>query len=364
MISTFSEVLGGLRHVTTCDCGALVASYERLTALYHDLLGQESLPALLERAAEAVAELVPCSSLLIAEADIEQQVIVPLVVRGAWQEETLQMRPRFGEGLIGWAAANGRPVPANEAHLDARAGQVAGTPDDEPEAVMCFPLISGGVVVGAFSLYREGEGQFFRDEEFEMAQRFADAMTLALANAKAREQLLYLARNDYLTGCLNRRGFHQELQALASSAASSLVLLLIDLDDFKNVNDLHGHGTGDQLLRQVADQLRAAAPEGAVVARLGGDEFAILFAPTSMTNTAGVATSVKDALDPLTFVSAGKAISVTASVGMAEEAVDSHSLEERLLRIADEAMYREKNGESSAQVGRRALRDQPIHETG
>ena len=133
-----------------------------------------------------------------------------------WQEETLQMRPRFGEGLIGWAAANGRPVLANEAHLDARAGQVLGTPDDEPEAVMCFPLISGGVVVGAFSLYREGEGQFFSDEEFEMAQRFADAMTLALANAKAREQLLYLARNDYLTGCLNRRGFHQELQALAS----------------------------------------------------------------------------------------------------------------------------------------------------
>ena len=82
----------------TCECGALVASYERLTALYHDLLGQESLAALLERAAETVAELVPCSSLLIAEADIEQQIIVPLVVRGAWQEETLQMRPRFGEG--------------------------------------------------------------------------------------------------------------------------------------------------------------------------------------------------------------------------------------------------------------------------
>ena len=351
--------------MTTCDCGALVASYERLTALYHDLLGQESLPALLERAAEAVAELVPCSSLLIAEADIEQQVIVPLVVRGAWQEETLQMRPRFGEGLIGWAAANGRPVLANEAHLDARAGQVAGTPDDEPEAVMCFPLISGGVVVGAFSLYREGEGQFFSDDEFEMAQRFADAMTLALANAKARDQLWYLARNDYLTGCLNRRGFHQELQVLATSAtAGSLVLLLIDLDEFKNVNDLHGHGTGDQLLRQVADQLRAVAPEEAVVARLGGDEFAILFAPTSTTNTAGIATAVRRALDPLTFVSAGKAISVTASVGMAEEAVDTQALEERLLRIADEAMYREKNGEPTGQAGRRALRDQPVHETG
>ncbi len=356
---------GGLRPLATCDCGALVASYERLTALYHDLLGQESLAALLERAAEAVVELVPCSSLLIAEADIEQQVITPLVVRGAWQEETLKMRPRFGEGLIGWAAANGRPVLANEAHLDTRAGQVVGTPDDEPEAVMCFPLISSGIVVGALSLYREGEGKFFSDEEFEMAQRFADAMTLALAHAKAREQLLYLARNDYLTGCLNRRGFHQELEVLANAATtSSLVLLLIDLDDFKNVNDLHGHGTGDQLLRQVAGQLRATAPKGAVVARLGGDEFAILFAPSSTIDTVGVVAAVKRTLDPLTFVSAGKAISVTASVGSAEEVVGSQSLEERLLRIADEAMYREKNVGSVGRSGRRALRDQPIHEIG
>ncbi len=347
------------------ECDALVASYERLTALYHDLLGQESLAALLARAAEAVAELVPCSSLLIAEADVDQQVIIPLVVRGAWQKETLQVRPRFGEGLIGWAAANGRPVLANEAHLDTRAGQVAGTPDDEPEAVMCFPLISGGIVVGAFSLYREGEGQSFSLDEFDVAQRFADAMTLALANAKAREQLLYLARNDYLTGCLNRRGFHQELESLVESTAGSLVLLLIDLDEFKNVNDEHGHGTGDQLLRQVADQLRATAPEGAVVARLGGDEFAILFAPTSRNSTRDVAESVRRTLGPLTFVSAGKAITVTASVGVAEEAASTQSIEERLLRIADESMYREKNGEPlGVATGRRALRDQPIHEIG
>ena len=108
----------------------------------------------------------------------------------------------------------------------------------------------------------------------------------------------------------------------------------------------------------------SAAPEGAVVARLGGDEFAILFAPTSTTDTAAVAASVKRTLDPLTFVSAGKAISVTASVGLAEEAVGNPSLEERLLRIADESMYREKNGEPVGHSGRRALRDQPIHETG
>ena len=343
--------------MTDCECGAIVASYERLTALYHDLLRQESLSALLERAADAVGELVPCSSLLIAEAIVEEQIIVPLVVRGAWQAETLQVRPRFGEGLIGWAAATGQPVRSNEAHLDARAGLVEGTPDD-PEAVMCFPLMSAGGVVGAFSLYREGEGRFFSDEEFQTAQRFADAMTLALVNAKTREQLLYLARNDYLTGCLNRRGFHEELgSVVASTTASSLVLLLIDLDDFKNVNDQHGHPIGDQLLRQVAEHLRAAAPEQAAVARLGGDEFAILFAPTSIENTAEVVDLVRGTLDPLTFVSPGVEVSVTASVGFAEAEVGEPGIEELLLRMADESMYREKDGPRVVRPGRRAFRD-------
>jgi diguanylate cyclase (GGDEF)-like protein len=347
--------------VRTCDCGALVAANERLAALYHDLLGQESLAELLQRAADAAAELVPCSSLLIAEADTEQWVIVPLVARGAWQEETLRMRPRFGEGLIGWAVANGRPVLANEAHLDSRAGHVVGTPAGEPEAIVCFPLISGGVVIGAFSLYREGEGHAFSNDEFALAQRFADAVTLALANAKTRHQLADLARSDYLTGCLNRRGFHEQLTKLARQGEAreqSLALLLIDLDDFKGVNDQCGHSSGDLLLRHVADQLRAQMPEQASVARLGGDEFAILFVSESPTDVADVVAAVTRAMNPLSFVSASGAVSITASVGVAEVAASDDSVEERLLRLADESMYRRKHSDLPGNVrGRRTRRD-------
>jgi len=347
--------------VSTCDCGALVASYERLAAIYHDLLGQESLAELLPRAADAVAELVPCSSLLIAEADSEQRVIVPLVARGAWQEETLRLRPRFGEGLIGWAVANGRPVLANEAHRDPRAGHVAGTPDGEPEAIVCFPLVSGAVVIGALSLYREGEGHAFSDEEFRMAQLFADAVTLALANARTRQQLSELARGDYLTGCLNRRGFHEQLTqqtGRARAEGQSLALLLIDLDDFKAVNDQAGHSIGDLLLRHVADQLRAQMPEQASLARLGGDEFAILFLPASRTEVAETVAAVRRALNPLTFVSARGAVSITASVGVAEVAASDESVEERLLRLADDSMYRRKpNNVHGESRGRRTRRD-------
>jgi diguanylate cyclase (GGDEF)-like protein len=346
--------------VSICDCGASIASYERLAALYHDLLGQESLAALLQRAADAIAEIVPCSSVVIAETNLEERVIVPLVARGGWQEQTLRMRPRFGEGLIGWAVANGRPALANEAHLDPRSGHVAGTPIGHPEAIMCFPLISGAFVIGAFSLYREGEGHAFNAAEYAMAQRFAEAVTLALATAKSRQQLSELARSDHLTGCLNRRGLHEQLEILAQSsrdAGHSLALLLIDLDDFKGVNDRFGHATGDLLLRHVADQLRTQMPEAATLARLGGDEFAIVFIPGSDTEATQVMADVSDAINPLTFVSPSGAVSITASVGLGEVTTCTQAAEEHLLRRADESMYRRKHNLTRKTVGRRTRRD-------
>jgi diguanylate cyclase (GGDEF)-like protein len=356
----------GLSAITTppdhSECNELVRAYERLTALYHDLLGQESLDDLLGRAAEAVADLVPCSALLIAETDASEQVIVPLLASGDWCQETLQMRPSFGEGLIGWAVASGQAVMANEAHLDPRAGHVAGTPAGAPEALICLPLISGGEVIGALSLYREGDYTWFSDAEFAMARRFADAVTLALANAQARRQLTDVARTDYLTGALNRRGFHQELTTLKSRAGradQTIALLLIDLDDFKSVNDRFGHPVGDMLLQQVAAQLSAHAPVEAAVARLGGDEFALLFLPERPGEAARVAGAVAESLNPLSFVSANGAVSITASVGSAELPATEHTLDEELLATADASMYERKLGRDKAEVsrGRRSRRD-------
>ena len=194
-----------------------------------------------------------------------------------------------------------------------------------------------------------------------MAQLFADAVTLALANARTRQQLSELARGDYLTGCLNRRGFHEQLTqqtGRARAEGQSLALLLIDLDDFKAVNDQAGHSIGDLLLRHVADQLRAQMPEQASLARLGGDEFAILFLPASRTEVAETVAAVRRALNPLTFVSARGAVSITASVGVAEVAASDESVEERLLRLADDSMYRRKpNNVHGESRGRRTRRD-------
>jgi diguanylate cyclase (GGDEF)-like protein len=319
-------------------------SFERLAQLYHELLGQESLEELLAHAADALSDLIPYSSLLIGEVDRAEGVITPVLARGTWCEETLQLRPRFGEGLIGWVVERGQPVHTNEAHHDPRAGHVEGTPAGEPEAMMCLPLVAQGEVLGALSLYREGRGTHFSRSEFELAFWFADAVTLALAHTKTRAQLEALARTDDLTGCLNRRGLCLGFDAIVDAAAAAgqrVALLLVDLNDFKAINDRFGHSTGDLLLQHVVHALRACAPHAACVGRLGGDEFAVVFATENELTADATSVATTAAVSRVSFLTAKGEVSVTASIGAAVSAQSSTTLAS-LLEHADATMYRAK----------------------
>src|SRR5581483_3539297 len=107
----------------------------------------------------------------------------------------------------------------------------------------------------------------FTETEFEIAKRFGDAAALALDNAEIRAQLEHQARSDSLTGLLNHSVFHEQLlHALqdASRTHAPVAVLMLDIDDFKRVNDVHGHSVGDEVLRLLADVLRAAVRPGDV----------------------------------------------------------------------------------------------------
>jgi len=109
--------------------------------------------------------------------------------------------------------------------------------------------------------------------------RFAELIGLAIANADARSQLALRATTDPLTGLLNHRAFHERLEAefdAATTNRTDLALILLDLDHFKDVNDMHGHQVGDRVLRTFARFLESSARFGDLVARIGGEEFAVL----------------------------------------------------------------------------------------
>src|SRR5438876_11802824 len=116
-------------------------SDRRLADVFHDVLAEQSLDALLDRIADALAELVPHDSLTIYEADELRRMLVPVWARDKWADKILADRCPFGVGLTGWGAEHGEPVRVNQAHLDPRVSTVVGTPADEPEALITIPLI-------------------------------------------------------------------------------------------------------------------------------------------------------------------------------------------------------------------------------
>src|SRR5918996_5085602 len=258
---------------------ALVESYRRLADVFHDVLAEQSLDALLDRIADALADLVPHDSLTIYEADEPRRMLNPVWARDKWADKILADKCPFGVGLTGWGVEHREPVLVNQAHLDPRTATVAGTPDDEPEAMITIPLIARGSIKGALNIYRLGEHASFGDDDFELAKRFGDAAALALDNAQIRARLEHQAQTDPLTGLYNHRAFHERLRralAKASRPHESLSVLLLDIHDFKRVNDVYGHGAGDEILRSLAETLKDAVRASDVVYRLGGEEFAIV----------------------------------------------------------------------------------------
>ena len=256
----------------------LVESYRRLADVWHDALAEQTLDALLVRVADTLADLIPHGSLTIYEADESQGVLKPVLARHDWADQVMRKQVRFDEGITGWAARRREPVLLNQAHLDPRVKTVPGTPV-EPEALISIPLVARSQIKGVFNLYRSGADVGFTAIEFELAKRFADAAALAIDNAQIRARLEHQARTDSLTGLFNHRSFHDNLlDALQETSRTHrpVAVLMLDIDDFKRVNDVHGHGVGDDLLKTLADALRGAVRPDDVVCRLGGEEFGVI----------------------------------------------------------------------------------------
>lgn len=177
--------------------------------------------------------------------------------------------------------------------------------------------------------------------------------TTALSNEvdvyrQAEVRAKHLAITDPLTNLFNRRAVKEktaELSTRASRRGKSAAFLMIDLDGFKKINDLYGHDSGDQLLREVADRMRDTVPPSSVLSRLGGDEFGIcmVFEPEFPEAVDRVAEDLIEILArPITIGDTDH--SITASIGIARPEMDCDSID-MLIRRADIALYAaKKNG--------------------
>ena len=229
-------------------------------------------------------------------------------------------------------------------------------------SVVCVPIYIGKHVCGVLELINRLEGKAFTERDKILLEIFAGYTSFTLQNALDAKRAHELAKKDDLTGLYNDRWFHVRLtEALAESRTkkTNVVLIFMDLDHFKVVNDGHGHLAGSQVLREVGFLLkRIIGGESSTVARYGGDEFVVILPDTSAENAAAICEEIRRTIASNVFLDREWGFSMppldlsgilTVSIGMAEhppEARSSLSVEQEkneLLRRADAAMYRAKS---------------------
>ena len=230
---------------------------------------------------------------------------------------------------------------ARGARLLAEDGTIveSGDPDANGDRLE-FPLTAGRTAFGTLAIVGEG----FDEEQRMAANSLASHATIALENARLHRIVERQALIDGLTGIANRRQCEESLAteiAQADRLGTPLTLVLADLDDFKAVNDIHGHAVGDDVLREFAAVLRATLRDSDIAGRWGGEEFLLLLPGADAEGGANLAERVRSGLAERSFLGRdGEVVTVTCSFGVAQLAAGATDRD--LFAAADQGLYRAK----------------------
>ena len=317
------------------------ALLERLAAIQRSIVAQHELHEIFEQVIQAARDLLGDDAGVVRMRDLTGGGTAVAASLGVGKE-FLTARNRTNAPGIGARAIAERALVVFDKHSDTFVRHVPGEWATEGlRAGMAAPVYERGEVAGALGTASRDPNRAYSMRDQQVMLALAEHTSLALNHARALEDVVHQAFHDSLTGMPNRALFMDRVaHALArgEQGARPVGVLVVDLDEFKTINDSLGHGVGDTLLVQVAERLAVCLRRSDTIARLGGDEFAVLLEDVS--DADGAALWADRILETLgsPFSVADRQVSVNCSIGIALGAGEA----ETLLRDADLAMYRAK----------------------
>ena len=347
-LETAQQTQQGLRHK--------LSRYQHLHAIAEQLSRLVEMEAVGRLAVDRAFELMGKSSVcLLYVVDVERQ---ELALRASRKGPAVEpVRAKHGDQFDRYVLRTQRPLVVNDVRRDFRFGAAA--QEDRPIAsVIACPVMVGASAEGVLRLDSPTAGVYTQDD-LRFLDILLDLVETAMTNARLFAQTQQLALTDGLTGLYRRQPFLEQLArelARASRSKEPVSLLMLDLDNFKQYNDTHGHPAGDAALKAVAQIIRAAAPLEGLCARYGGEEMAIILPNASRDHGKAMAERIRRGVESLgeprdstqAKVHGGVEADtpslgggVTVSIGLAVFPEDAQS-DTELIRRADERLYQAK----------------------
>ncbi len=254
---------------------------------------------------------------------------------------TLEDAILFSKTIVSDVVNKGKSIFSRDVIKDATYSKSDSVMNLKIRSLMCVPLIAkqNGDIIGTVYVDNRSVGNIFSKEDLTLLESFANLAGMAIENAHLYE----LAIMDELTKCYVRRYFEQRVREEFSRAerqASQLSLLMIDVDQFKEINDRYGHPVGDMVLKEIASTVKRNLRTYDLLARLGGDEFAIILPEVGFQDAYRVSEKIRTACAQLTFP--GVQSRTTVSIGIACFPLHHVNNVESLLKKADVALYKAK----------------------
>lgn len=269
------------------------------------------------------------------------------------KEGLLKFRRRIGEGLYGLVVQTGmsRLIRDVDTEPDLNKADIL-SPDIQ--SIIAVPFGRREKVLGLLCAFKD-RPQSFEWYDLELFRTVAEHVAVALENAKLFQETKQQAITDGLTGLYNHKFFREQIKAELERAERynhNLSLLILDVDNFKNYNDTYGHPRGDEILTGIAELIRKNIRGADIPCRYGGEEFAVILPETGKEAATTLADRVRKTISeyPFPFRESQPLGAITVSIGVASYPADDKNTEE-IIRKADDAMYRAKEGGRNRVVG-------------
>jgi diguanylate cyclase (GGDEF)-like protein/putative nucleotidyltransferase with HDIG domain len=292
--------------------------------------------------AAKLSNLVPFSCAALFLFDEDSETLRCRFATGVDAEVIQQITVSNGEGLTGWVARNRRPLVNARPSADIEAAGLNATTSLQ-SALVC-PLLFNDQFIGTLSVYHNEAG-FYRDDHRRLLDRVSEQAGAVIKNSILFEQTQTDSLTDPLTGLPNTRYLFMQLTrelARAERLQSEISLMVMDLDNFKEINDNHGHHVGDRALCEIARVLRTTIRPYDICVRYAGDEFIVVMSGCGAEEAEEKRVELQRTIDAVFFEARpGKRLRLGVSVGTAVFPHDGDSYEV-LLATADSRMYQNK----------------------